>query len=84
MLLIKTDFVGGTAAWSGGFARLRPPLPEFTMFGGMMVNRLEIPHLCRIGRSIPRLAACNSPYNTALSSITNGNCPGPELRLVRR
>lgn len=34
-----------------GFARLRPPLPEFTLFGGMMVNRLDIPHLRRIGKS---------------------------------
>jgi succinate dehydrogenase/fumarate reductase flavoprotein subunit len=34
------------------FARLRPPLPEFTLFGGMMVNRLDIPHLRRIGRSL--------------------------------
>jgi len=33
------------------FARLRPPLPEFTLFGGMMVNRLDIPHLRKIGRS---------------------------------
>lgn len=34
-----------------GFARLRPPLPEFTPFGGMMVNRLDIPHLRKIGKS---------------------------------
>ncbi|QOZ46919.1 succinate dehydrogenase [Bradyrhizobium sp. CCBAU 53340] len=34
------------------FARLRPPLPEFTLFGGMMVNRLDIPHLRRIGKSL--------------------------------
>src|ERR1700680_15487 len=33
------------------FARLGPPLPEFTLFGGMMVNRLDIPHLRRFGRS---------------------------------
>ncbi len=33
------------------FRRLRPPLPEFTVFGGMMVNRLDIPHLRKIGRS---------------------------------
>jgi hypothetical protein len=29
------------------FGRLRPPLPEFTLFGGMMVNRSDIPHLNR-------------------------------------
>ena len=34
------------------FARLRPPLPEFTLFGGMMVNRLDIPHLRKMGRSL--------------------------------
>lgn len=33
------------------FRRLRPPLPEFTVFGGMMVNRLDIPHLRKFGRS---------------------------------
>ncbi|MGY8661260.1 FAD-dependent oxidoreductase [Bradyrhizobium sp. UFLA05-109] len=34
------------------FARLRPPLPEFTLLGGMMVNRLDIPHLRKIGKSV--------------------------------
>lgn len=34
------------------FALLRPPLPEFTVFGGMMVNRADIPHLRRAGRSL--------------------------------
>jgi len=34
------------------FGRLRPPLPEFTLFGGMMVNRLDIPHLRNAGRSL--------------------------------
>lgn len=33
------------------FARLRPPLPEFMLFGGMMIARSDIPHLRRIGRS---------------------------------
>jgi glycine/D-amino acid oxidase-like deaminating enzyme len=37
------------------FARLRPPLPEFTLFGGMMISRADIPHLRRITRS-PRSA----------------------------
>lgn len=35
-----------------GFARLRPPLPECTRFGGMMVSRLDMPHLGRIGTSL--------------------------------
>ncbi|MDA9410716.1 FAD-dependent oxidoreductase [Bradyrhizobium sp. CCBAU 45384] len=34
------------------FARLRPPLPEFMLFGGMMVDCLDIPHLCRVGKSL--------------------------------
>jgi succinate dehydrogenase/fumarate reductase flavoprotein subunit len=34
------------------FARVRAPLPEFTLFGGMMVNRLDIPHLRRVGKSL--------------------------------
>lgn len=33
------------------FALLRPPLPEFLLFGGMMVHRADIPHLRRVGRS---------------------------------
>ncbi len=34
------------------FRRLRPPLPEFTILGGMMVNRLDIPHFRKFGRSL--------------------------------
>ncbi|MFM1856578.1 MAG: hypothetical protein RLZ83_1887 [Pseudomonadota bacterium] len=37
------------------FLRLRPPLPEFTLFGGMMIGRADIPHLRRAWRS-PRSA----------------------------
>lgn len=33
------------------FARLRPPLPEFTLFGGMMVHRSDIRHLRRAWHS---------------------------------
>ena len=40
------------ARLGANFARLRPPLPEFTVFGGMMVNRLDIPHLRKVGRSL--------------------------------
>lgn len=39
------------ARLGANFNRLRPPLPEFTVFGGMMVNRLDIPHLRKFGRS---------------------------------
>ncbi|MBR0984866.1 FAD-dependent oxidoreductase [Bradyrhizobium liaoningense] len=34
------------------FARLRPPLPEFMLFGGMMVNPLDVPHLRSVGKSL--------------------------------
>jgi succinate dehydrogenase/fumarate reductase flavoprotein subunit len=40
------------ARLGANFNRLRPPLPEFTLFGGMMVNRLDIPHLRKFGRSL--------------------------------
>lgn len=33
------------------FGLLRPPLPEFTLFGGMMISRSDIPHLRRAARS---------------------------------
>jgi succinate dehydrogenase/fumarate reductase flavoprotein subunit len=39
------------AILGANFGRLRSPLPEFTVFGGMMVNRLDIPHLRKFGRS---------------------------------
>ena len=39
------------ASLGANFGRLRPPLREFTLFGGMMVNRLDIPHLRKFGRS---------------------------------
>ncbi len=39
------------ASLGRSFLRLRPPLPELTVFGGMMVNRTDIPHLRKIGRS---------------------------------
>ena len=67
------------------FGRLRPPLPEFTVFGGMMVNRLDIPHLRKVGRSLAldpaRAASCfaicaatawRAPGNDAAS----GQCAG--------
>lgn len=32
-------------------ARLRPPIAEFTLFGGMMVNRFDIGHLLKMTRA---------------------------------
>jgi len=39
-------------ALGSAFALLRDPLPEFTLFGGMMISRQDIPHLRRAGRSV--------------------------------
>jgi hypothetical protein len=33
------------------FGLLRDPLPEFMLFGGMMISREDLPHLRRVGRS---------------------------------
>ena len=33
------------------FTLLREPLPEFMLFGGMMISRQDIPHLRRASRS---------------------------------
>lgn len=52
------------------FARLRPPLPEFTLFGGMMVNRLDIPHLRRVGKSLrSTLRAARLVFECALQRL---------------
>jgi succinate dehydrogenase/fumarate reductase flavoprotein subunit len=37
------------------FAKLRPPLPEFMLLGGMMVDRADIGHLLNAGRSFASL-----------------------------
>lgn len=47
------------------FALLRPPLPEFTLFGGMMVSRPDIPHFRNVFRSVGsamRVAGLVSAY----------------------
>jgi succinate dehydrogenase/fumarate reductase flavoprotein subunit len=33
------------------FSLVRPPIPEFTVLGGMMVDRIDIGHLMKLGRS---------------------------------
>jgi succinate dehydrogenase/fumarate reductase flavoprotein subunit len=43
-------------ALGASFALLRPPLPEFTLFGGMMVDRADLPHFRAVTRS-PRSMA---------------------------
>src|SRR5215831_5202714 len=37
------------------FAKVRPPLPEFMLLGGMMVDRTDIGHLLNATRSFPSL-----------------------------
>ncbi|MEY2654004.1 MAG: hypothetical protein RLZZ524_1032, partial [Pseudomonadota bacterium] len=37
------------------FGLLRPPIPEFTVLGGMMVDRQDIGHLLAMGRSLRSL-----------------------------
>ncbi|MEX8495017.1 FAD-dependent oxidoreductase [Sphaerotilus sp.] len=37
------------------FALVRPPIPEFTVLGGMMVDRTDIQHLLAMKRSLPSL-----------------------------
>ncbi len=37
-------------------ARIRPPIPEFTIFGGMMVDRTDIGHLLGLTKSIASFA----------------------------
>jgi hypothetical protein len=34
------------------FALVRDPLPEFVLFGGMMISRADIPHLRRMSKSL--------------------------------
>jgi succinate dehydrogenase/fumarate reductase flavoprotein subunit len=43
-------------ALGADLALLRPPLPEFTLFGGMMVDRADLPHFRAVTRS-PRSMA---------------------------
>ena len=38
------------------FSELRPPLPEFMLFGGMMVDRIDIGHLMKATRSMTSFA----------------------------
>ena len=39
--------------------KIRPPIPEFTIFGGMMVDRTDIGHLLAIRKSARSLAPCS-------------------------
>lgn len=52
-VLEPEPFDGG--ALGPDFALLRDPLPEFLLFGGMMVSREDLPVLRRVGRSAKAL-----------------------------
>lgn len=57
------------------FALLRPPLPEFTLFGGMMVSRADIPHFRKVGRSLKstlRVARLTAAYALQRLSAPRG------------
>ncbi|MFO1269362.1 MAG: FAD-dependent oxidoreductase, partial [Rubrivivax sp.] len=54
-VLEPMPFDAGALLPPKAFALMRPPLPEFMLFGGMMVHRSDIPHLRRAWRS-PRSA----------------------------
>ena len=43
------------------FPLVRPPIPEFTVLGGMMVDRTDINHLLAMGRSLRSLLPMPSP-----------------------
>jgi hypothetical protein len=47
------------------FTKLRAPLPEFMLFGGMMISRADIPHLRRMSRS-PALGLARGQAAAAL------------------
>jgi succinate dehydrogenase/fumarate reductase flavoprotein subunit len=57
------------------FADLRPPLPEFTLFGGMMVDRTDIGHLLNATKSAGSLlysAGLVSRYGLHRMRFTRG------------
>ena len=57
------------------FADLRPPLPEFTLFGGMMVDRADIGHLLNATKSAGSLlysAGLVSRYGLHRMRFTRG------------
>lgn len=49
--VLEPETFDGSALGAADFGLLRDPLPEFTLFGGMMISRQDIPHLRRAARS---------------------------------
>jgi succinate dehydrogenase/fumarate reductase flavoprotein subunit len=63
------------AALGRHFALLRPPMNEFTLFGGMMVGREDIPHFRRAFRSLSsftRVAALVAAYGMQRARHSRG------------
>ena len=58
------------------FANLRPPLPEFMLLGGMMVDRTDIGHLLN-ATGVDRLAAARHPAARPL------RCRSPAFQAAR-
>jgi succinate dehydrogenase/fumarate reductase flavoprotein subunit len=52
-VLEPLPFDASVLGWD--FAKIRPPLPEFTLFGGMMVDRTDIGHLLGATKSLASL-----------------------------
>ena len=53
--------------------QLRPPLPEFTLFGGMMVDRVDIGHLLAAHRSLKSLGhAASIVLRYGLDRVVHG------------
>lgn len=67
-------------ALGAAFALLRPPLPEFTLFGGMMVSRADLPHFRNVFRS-PRSAARVARLASAYLLQRLGHSRGTDLVL---
>lgn len=62
--------------------RLRPPIPEFTIFGGMAVDRTDIGHLLNVRKSLASLRyalrilgryACDRLYGSRSTRLVLGN-----------
>lgn len=63
------------------FARLDPPLPEFMLFGGMMVTRAESAVLLRADRSLPAAALGLRLCARYLADRARGHVRGTRLVL---
>lgn len=63
------------------FDRLKPPIADFTIFGGMMLNRFDIGHFMSMTRkpSSALRGGCSSPSSTGASRSS----PAPRWSALR-